>query len=146
MKYEENPWNIDSIYKLQFFICPSCIFKDHSKQEIINHAYEIHPDSIDFLSNIRDNSLTDIICPWNDNEIKEEQIELKPEKLVDDLDSNGEENHDHNDKKDGIDHTMLDECIKLEDRGEYFSLGCDNHHGIVSKFDQISEKFLCLKT
>ena len=70
MKCEENPWNIDSIYKLQYFICPSCIFKDHSKQEIINHACENHPDSIEFLNNIKDNSLVDIICPWNDYEIK----------------------------------------------------------------------------
>ena len=31
-------------------------------------------------------------------------------------------------------------------RGEYFPLGCDNHHGIVSKFDQISEKFLFQKS
>ena len=31
-------------------------------------------------------------------------------------------------------------------RCEYFRLGCDKNHGIVYKFDQISEKFLCLKT
>ena len=31
-------------------------------------------------------------------------------------------------------------------RGEYFPLSCDNHHGIVSKFDQISEKFLFQKS
>ena len=45
----ENPWNIDSIYDLQYFNCPSCIFRDHSKQEIINHAYEFHPNSIHYL-------------------------------------------------------------------------------------------------
>ena len=43
----ENPWDIESIYELQFFNCPSCIFKDQSKQEIINHAYEVHPESIE---------------------------------------------------------------------------------------------------
>ena len=31
-------------------------------------------------------------------------------------------------------------------RGEYFPLCCDNHHGIVSKFDQISEMFLFQKS
>ena len=36
--------------------------------------------------------------------------------------------------------------MKSGHRGEYFPLGCDNHHGIVSKFDQISEKFLFQKS
>ena len=66
----DNPWNIKSIYELQYFICPSCEFKNSSKQEIINHAYEQHPKSIDFLTNISDDSLNDIICPWNLHEIK----------------------------------------------------------------------------
>ena len=63
----DNPWNINSIYELQFFNCPSCIFKNNSKQEIVNHAYQFHPESIDFLTNINDNSLLDIICPWSEN-------------------------------------------------------------------------------
>ena len=53
----ENPWIINSIYELQYFNCPSCIFKDHTKQKIINHAYEIHPESIEHLMNIDDKSL-----------------------------------------------------------------------------------------
>ena len=73
----QNPWHIQSIYELQYFICPSCTFKDHSKQEIINHTYEFHPDCIQFLSNITDNSLHDIVCPWIEpkTEIKEEYVE-----------------------------------------------------------------------
>ena len=62
-----NPWNINSIYELQFFNCPSCIFKNNSKQEIVNHSYQFHPESIDFLANISDNSLSDVICPWSEN-------------------------------------------------------------------------------
>ena len=58
MMSTENPWHIYSIYELQYFICPSCEFKNQSKQEIVNHAYEIHPESIDFLTNIKDESLT----------------------------------------------------------------------------------------
>ena len=77
----ENPWNIDSIYDLQYFNCPSCLFKDPYKQKMINHAFEFHPDSTIHLMNIKDNSLIDIICPWNNIEIKKEQIELKPEEL-----------------------------------------------------------------
>ena len=61
----ENPWNIQSIYELQYFNCPSCVFKNHSKQELINHAYEFHPESVDYLMNIDDKSLIDIILPWD---------------------------------------------------------------------------------
>ena len=54
----ENPWNIKSIYELQYFNCPSCLFKHQSKQEIVNHAYESHPTSINLLlTNIKDDSL-----------------------------------------------------------------------------------------
>ena len=66
----DNPWNIKSIYDLQCFSCPSCDFKNDSKQEIITHAYQKHPESIEFLSNIRDNSLSDVTCPWNESETK----------------------------------------------------------------------------
>ena len=61
----ENPWNIQSIYELQHFNCPSCVFKNHSKQEFINHAYEFHSESIDYLKKIADDSLKDVSCPWN---------------------------------------------------------------------------------
>ena len=60
-----NPWNIQSIYQLQYFNCPSCVFKNNSKQKFIIHAYEIHPESIDYLKNIDDKSLIDISLPWN---------------------------------------------------------------------------------
>ena len=32
-------------------------------------------------------------------------------------------------------------CIRVMFRGEYFSLGCDNHHGKVLKFGKFAEKF-----
>ena len=62
-----NPWNIYSIYELQFFNCPSCMFRHSSKQEIVYHAFECHPESVYYLSNISDNSLSDVSCPWNPN-------------------------------------------------------------------------------
>ena len=55
----DNPWNIQSIYELQFFGCPSCIYINISKQSFIEHAYEIHPESIAYLSEIKDGSLRD---------------------------------------------------------------------------------------
>ena len=67
-----NPWNIQSLYELQFFNCPSCGFKDKSKQRFIDHAYKSHSDSINILLNIDDKSLTDIICPWKIINIKKE--------------------------------------------------------------------------
>ena len=60
----ENPWNVESIYELQFFNCPSCIYKNYSKQEIINHAFEFHSESVEYLKKIKDKSLDDIALPW----------------------------------------------------------------------------------
>ena len=65
-----NPWDICSIYDLQYFNCPSCVFRISSKQEFINHAYEIHPDAIDYLIKINDNSLSDVFCPWSEISLK----------------------------------------------------------------------------
>ena len=59
----DNPWHIQSIYDFQYFNCPSCIFKNPSKQEFVNHVYNIHPNFIDHLFNVKDNSLEDIVFP-----------------------------------------------------------------------------------
>ena len=60
-----HPWQIKSIYELQYFICPSCDFKNQNKQEFIHHANEIHPEAIHYLkTTIEDNSLEDVWCPW----------------------------------------------------------------------------------
>ena len=72
-----NPWYIQSIYDLQYFNCPTCEFKDYSKQEFVNHAHDFHPNSIPFLVNIKDESLMDIIFPWDVKNIKTEaQVEI----------------------------------------------------------------------
>ena len=92
----ENPWNIESIYDLQYFNCPSCLFKDPSKQELINHAFEVHPDSTVYLVNIKDDSLMDVICPWNVIEIKKEGIESEM-----------------------LDPSMLEVCIKSEEEEDF---------------------------
>ena len=68
-------WNINSIYDIQYFNCPSCVFKNKSKQEIVTHACDEHPDSVKFLSNLSDKSLEDIKCPWNDFYMKFETVE-----------------------------------------------------------------------
>ena len=71
---EENPWNIQSIYDLQFFNCPSCNYKNYSKQEFINHAYNSHPEAYPYLNNIKDGSLDDLITPNDDDAM----LDLKP--------------------------------------------------------------------
>ena len=61
----ENPWKIQTIYQLQYFNCPSCHFKNDSKQEIINHAYKTHPEGLNILlANIKDESLSDCLIPF----------------------------------------------------------------------------------
>ena len=64
---EENPWNIESIYELQYFNCPRCAFKDHSKQIFINHAFEVHPESINSLTSLQDGSINDVVIDMSDN-------------------------------------------------------------------------------
>ena len=83
----ENPWNINSLYELQYFNCPSCEFKHVGKQDFVYHAYESHPDSIDYLTNISDGSLKGILCPWDNsgNELTVEEnvikLEINPESI-----------------------------------------------------------------
>ena len=58
-----NPWDLRSIYDLLVFKCPECFFDTPSKQSIINHACEDHPESISCLENITDGSLEDVLIP-----------------------------------------------------------------------------------
>ena len=88
---ENSPWNVQSLYDLQFFNCPSpfCIYKNNSKQEFVNHAFHFHPESEPYLRNFKDNSLSDVKIPPEESkvannvtgnnglEIKTEQIESK---------------------------------------------------------------------
>ena len=90
----ENPWNIGSIYELQYFVCPTCVFKNQSKQDIINHAYEFHPEFVNYLK-ICDNSLNDVVCPWNELS-KEIKIEPSDENIQDtSLEYENETNHEN---------------------------------------------------
>ena len=89
----ENPWDIKSIYELQYFNCPKCDYKNHSKQEFIQHAYVNHPEAIEKFNNIEDGSLFDVDCPWNETEfvdIKEELMDIN-----DDDSSNVDPNKSH---------------------------------------------------
>ena len=73
MKTEnENHWNVKSLYEFQFFNCPTCPFKNYSKQDFVNHAFDAHPKSKYYLMKIsNDNSFDDIQIPPPDNNIVE---------------------------------------------------------------------------
>ena len=62
---DENPWNVQSLYDLQYFNCPSpfCIYKNNLKQEFINHAYHFHPEADQYLRYINDGSTSDVEIP-----------------------------------------------------------------------------------
>ena len=59
----KNPWNIQSLYDLQYFNCPSCSYKNNLKQEFIDHAFHFHPESCWYLNNISDGSMSDVEIP-----------------------------------------------------------------------------------
>ena len=84
----EDPWSIQSLFELQYFVCPSCAYKNNSKQEFVYHAFNIHPESIERLKIIIDDSLCDVNCPWNEIEIKEEMV-FEQSEIVDNC-QNGE--------------------------------------------------------
>ena len=78
---EENPWDVESLYDLRYYNCPSCPFSHASKQDFICHAHDSHPESVNYLKKITDGSLEGILCPWDSNDYK---IELGPDdKLTD---------------------------------------------------------------
>ena len=54
---ENDTWVIQSLYELQYFNCPGCSYKSKSKQEVIDHLYEEHPEGLLTLRNIKDDSL-----------------------------------------------------------------------------------------
>ena len=68
-EFDDNPWNILSIYELQYFNCPSCSFIEKSKQTFVDHALKCHPEAEPYLLNIYDGSLDDV--QWQSKEIEE---------------------------------------------------------------------------
>ena len=143
-----NPWDIKSIYDLQFYNCPSCVYKDQSKQEIIYHAYEFHPDSVDFLVKIKDDSFTDIICPWDTtikikNEIEANMVDssmvevhIKTEESHEDFPLNSED-LDKEKIKEEINSDIDEEINKVEidnDKDIYYD---DKHNFDADRIDPL---------
>ena len=111
----EDPWSIQSLFELQYFVCPSCAYKNNSKQEFVYHAFNIHPESIKKLKIISDDSLCDVNCPWNEIEIKEEMVFEQSHIIVDNY-QNGEilEIKEDCDPLDEIDNKIQNEESTIE--------------------------------
>ena len=75
-EFDDNPWNILSIYELQYFNCPSCGFIEKSKQTFVDHTLKCHPEAKPYLFNICDGSLDDV--DWiKEEEIKEHEVKVE---------------------------------------------------------------------
>ena len=71
-----SPWDVRSLYELQVYDCPECIFQDWSKQSFVNHATNSHPESIQYLSKIQDDSMDGVDAPWlNQENVKDKYSE-----------------------------------------------------------------------
>ena len=69
-----SPWDVRSLYELQVYDCPECIFQDWSKQSFVNHATNSHPDSIQYLKKIQDDSINNVEVPWLDGELDNKSL------------------------------------------------------------------------
>ena len=75
----KNPWDIGSLYDFLNFNCPSCPYKDNSKQEFVNHACRVHPEAGPYLRKIQDDSISDIHIPEYEFIKKESKNEIENE-------------------------------------------------------------------
>ena len=60
----ESPWDVNSLYEFQYFICPSCSNQFSLKQDFVNHTFHTHPESTEYLRKISDESIYDVVPPW----------------------------------------------------------------------------------
>ena len=79
-----NPWAVTSIYQFQFYCCPDCLIQVSRKQDFVDHVYDSHSESVEYLKAISDDSLSEIICPWNSeivNFVIKSELEISKDNL-----------------------------------------------------------------
>ena len=113
---EESHWNVHSLYDLLYFNCPSCAYKNPVKQEFVDHAYQLHPESEQYLRKISDGSLSDVEIPsyYDQDEMKfdivkvedESQVENKENLALDPLDFENPKTSSWKEKKAKIVHSF----------------------------------------
>ena len=52
MKPEENPWAVNTFEDFQFYCCPECDLKEHTKDKFVKHALENHTEYKDYIVNL----------------------------------------------------------------------------------------------
>ena len=52
MKPEENPWAVNTLEDFQFYCCPECDLKEHTKDKFVKHALENHTEYKDYIVNL----------------------------------------------------------------------------------------------
>ena len=108
-----NPWAVDSLNSFNYYCCPECDLKSHSKQAFVNHAFQKHPDRASALYSIKDQTVQGIKFP-----IKQE-TEHDEVKVESDIKDEIEINFDTCDQiqdDDPMDDYDLDVADKLEDK------------------------------
>ena len=125
IKSEINPWIVQSLYDLQYFNCPSCAYKNKSKQKFVAHAYQFHPEDAQHLTDIKDDSMIDVnIIPSNFREIdftkkcgeEPEVIKIKHEEFDDYDNDDIIEDHSPNmeNHKSFVTHVVEDYPLKFD--------------------------------
>ena len=61
------PWDVESLNEFRYFNCPICSYKHKSKQDFVYHTSDAHPECVEYFKMMSDESLCDILCPWNDD-------------------------------------------------------------------------------
>ena len=61
--------NFKSLFDMQYFVCPLCPFKWHSRQGFVDHAWQKHPVLIEKMKSFQDNSMDEVVVPWKKNQM-----------------------------------------------------------------------------
>ena len=61
--------NFKSLFDMQYFVCPLCPFKWHSRQGFVDHAWQKHPVLVEKMKSLQDNSMDEVVVPWKKNQM-----------------------------------------------------------------------------
>ena len=93
----ENPWSATTLEEFQFYCCPECDIRDHSRESFVKHALKKHPLSIKILGSLlikreleEENNVNFKLSNGNNYEEKFSEYQIK-EELEDPLENSVEE-------------------------------------------------------
>ena len=85
MDFDENPWDIKSVYEFLVYKCPVCDFSSPAKQKFVNHACFYHPESVAHFLTVNDGSVADVVIPTS-TKLEEHLEPVGNHFLLDDID------------------------------------------------------------